>query len=1126
MVEASSSEDQTNQVKKIVPLVGLMKMESGFFRGDGITGSNDEGKDHIHESFFSPLRRKSLQEREMQNAKKEITLKQAMDDEIIKKQGEMIKNAPLKNPLPANKWHLNSKSPNSLRVLFGPHVNYACNLIKNRKKKYIKKLHERDWDSSSSERADKMEIKIKRFCATKEKLAVQPSKTQSTPDIEIVKPREPIANPPEITMEDDSVEDVPGIHLEIVKYIVLREELLAHLSTVVGNGLVERFPNSWFNTPKFFIALSEIQRIGIQVIELIVRRHRTQSFKKLNTPTNTWNHSRTPLNYMWRGLNYVLKMRYDLAFANSYFHLYSKSSLLPGVTTLVRNPFVLQMNLDQLLDALGSTDYSIHCPESEIWKVLNRPSIELIRKYRCALVILNEEQHFTPVAPLSPITPPMTLTQEKNSIIKSTYNEKTPSHGCWNQNGKIQVHTPFVLKIASVLYRKRLEFLKSMKLQVAVHDHASRILSKVFRHYLILNQRVRLSKKRHLCTKLQAIARGRLSRRQTTSLKERLERRKQSEGVKAWLTTSENKSIIIQCCWRCFTSTRWVQRMRETRANTRIAAWFRSLLVQRWHSEYINARKIQCWFRVHAARNELIRRREDYHRGVAATCIQSRCRIYLAKSVVLRTIQVNASIEVQRIVRGKLARVWTHKYISARIIECRWRMYHASRVLIRYRLQRLGAMTIQRWYRCELISNAKLLCRRMREWQRSHTSAVQRANIEYEPQSCYHLCSLYDMLPRLRYKKHVLERTKTAKQALANLKHQLKHKRQQWGYRNVPHILMSGMFSVKDRYGRLLVATQHFSDDELDDRIQHINREIQNVMSKINAIERLVSNRVKAELLEEKVRRFINIPDVVPSTNDHRLAYGLYQGDLRRIKQMEWRLYKLHHSASRYRQQQDLALGLTEWSFPIKLEQLVQDDSEILITVRKREAELCGRQLSRFVRNGAIARTAMRKIEAIKEKEWARRMKNRWAGMEAEDAYATEFRKYLAADAKLINKATNLFQKYDQDHSGDIGVLEFQKLAFDLNITVTKAKIQEIMKHIDLNGNSSVDMFEFTMWWLCRSHDDKMQFKAEIKQVRNNLKMGGVITTMMMEKAIKTVKKGFEDSKLKASKIAVSKRNK
>ena len=64
----------------------------------------------------------------------------------------------------------------------------------------------------------------------------------------------------------------------------------------------------------------------------------------------------------------------------------------------------------------------------------------------------------------------------------------------------------------------------------------------------------------------------------------------------------------------------------------------------------------------------------------------------------------------------------------------------------------------------------------------------------------------------------------------------------------------------------------------------------------------------------------------------------------------------------------------------------------------------------------------------------------------------------------------NAFAKYDRDRSGAINAAELKSLIEDLNPDepLTDEEVEKALEMLDTDGDKTVDMREFTDWWLFR----------------------------------------------------------
>jgi hypothetical protein len=64
----------------------------------------------------------------------------------------------------------------------------------------------------------------------------------------------------------------------------------------------------------------------------------------------------------------------------------------------------------------------------------------------------------------------------------------------------------------------------------------------------------------------------------------------------------------------------------------------------------------------------------------------------------------------------------------------------------------------------------------------------------------------------------------------------------------------------------------------------------------------------------------------------------------------------------------------------------------------------------------------------------------------------------------------NAFAKYDRDRSGAINAAELKSLIDDLNPDepLTEEEVEKALEMLDTDGDKTVDMREFTDWWLFR----------------------------------------------------------
>lgn len=139
---------------------------------------------------------------------------------------------------------------------------------------------------------------------------------------------------------------------------------------------------------------------------------------------------------------------------------------------------------------------------------------------------------------------------------------------------------------------------------------------------------------------------------------------------------------------------------------------------------FLNARRIQCCFRIYLAKCAFIRRR------IAMACLVIQCnwRRHIAMGVMKFKRQTNATIKVQKTWRGLVGR---RKYqvvlraFSARVI---YQFYRAYKMRMRVRAATVLVLCVRRWYacRCRRASVINRFIRRCYIHRSRHASIIQR----------------------------------------------------------------------------------------------------------------------------------------------------------------------------------------------------------------------------------------------------------------------------------------------------------------------------------------------------------------------------------------------------------------
>jgi len=181
--------------------------------------------------------------------------------------------------------------------------------------------------------------------------------------------------------------------------------------------------------------------------------------------------------------------------------------------------------------------------------------------------------------------------------------------------------------------------------------------------------------------------------------------------------------------------------------------------------------------------------------------------------------------------------------------------------------------------------------------------------------------------------------------------------------------------------------------------------------------------------------------------------------------------------------------------------------------VRLAEAKQCGQQIASYLRGHGLRKAAFHRTRRALEQEQAELLRGQRDMLAAEDEYAHDHRKYLAAAGNRVERAIKRFRSFDSRRTGEIPPKALQSLAFDLGIVVPMAKIHQFVAKVDLNGNNMIDEVEFLVWYFCQSDRDRARFSVDSLDARgaaDALKITTLTTVLAVDKGVRKFKALFQ----------------
>ena len=135
-------------------------------------------------------------------------------------------------------------------------------------------------------------------------------------------------------------------------------------------------------------------------------------------------------------------------------------------------------------------------------------------------------------------------------------------------------------------------------------------------------------------------------------------------------------------------------------------------------------------------------------------------------------------------------------------------------------------------------------------------------------------------------------------------------------------------------------------------------------------------------------------------------------------------------------------------------------------------------------------------LEILKEKKW----------VYFEDTKIEEVKSFLRetfeAEAESIR---TLFIKIDENKSGSLEPIEISRLASSLGAVVTKDEIDKCIAQIDTDGNGTINLEEFTQWWLSGRQGAPDKLQASLSNWAAETQRYGQMAIKQMNDAFKKV---------------------
>ncbi|CAK9101491.1 Calmodulin, partial [Durusdinium trenchii] len=1044
---------------------------------------------------------------------------------------ESIRTAPLSHPLNAGTWHGTSESPNSLARLLGPTVHFACGFVKRKAPRKRTRAQLTPWRGEvrvASETPPPPLARLERRRKPAKVAGNQQEKSHHQQNqLPISKNSAFLAKQLEASHEsfsgDSSLEPPKKtgvmeelariLELALAKDILARESLLKrlyemlHADRPVPVSVLQQY-------------LKQVQQCGLRVVETLVRLYRSlrhpaplattsigsgsvaasktskrRSDRRRNNQqcalahTHTFCHGHEAYNYRWKGDNYLLKMAQDTNFLDRLLSEETKASVRPLEFSFRRNPLLLRLNLERLNEqllsgSLGAGNSTIHCPEMQLWKLLEQPEREEVRLYQAALVIAREELHFGALPnrqqkrlqlqalDIDRAFPVPDRAMVLHECIAEEEGLARSTKGCWKSSDKIPARVPigpFQRKRANKTFIARVQALEALYTKGSLarlcrERTAAAKLQCFMRRFLAVARDSRLQRQQVASIVLQAMWRRQLAVQRVTKLRLAANDQRAIQPVLDWFQVAENAAVAVQCARRSVVACRRTIARRQYRAATRLASWYRFVTKRHEFLMFTVARKVQAAVRGRIAQNrsKLLRLQKQERAGAIA--LQTVYRRVHARHVVDELKRSNAATAMQSKVRGFLSKSLLQKILCARKVQSQWRRKLAQRKAQRCRDLQAAVRKVQHWHQIKLLLRSNALQEKLLAWRAQHSSFGRKFAGEGRDVSFFHMCGLYDHRQRLTRRLQLLERTRTAKLALARLNKLLVAERQKRGIRAVERAPVLAMMRVKQRYQHLLHLTKHLTGAELENETAAVARELGDVNDKIAIVEDLVKAHFRAESLAIRSAQVSNMDECINVADPRNL--GMFQEKYEKTRQRENAIKARQEEAVRAKERWQTALRLAEWNHRARVQHFIENGAKTKQQIRKREALGGAKAVVGFLRGKGLARAASRRAEAKKDAIIAKRLHARIAGMTAEDQYATRHRAFLTAEKAAVDHAHSKFARFDKHtaHPGEITLLDFQHLAFDLGVTVPISRVKRFVAAVDQNGNGLIDFDEFAIW--------------------------------------------------------------